>query len=64
MFTRRDFSLAAGASTFALAGCATRGADPSSPLEAQSGSVLQDAMAGKAVPGMGAIVIRDFRVQT
>ncbi|MEQ1489942.1 MAG: serine hydrolase domain-containing protein [Terricaulis sp.] len=64
MFTRRDFSLAAGASTFALAGCATSSADPSRPLEPQTSSVLQDAMAGKAVPGMGAIVIRDFRVET
>lgn len=64
MFTRRDFSLAAGASTFALAGCSTDAADPSRPLEAQEGSVLQDAMAGKAVPGMAAIVIRDFRVET
>ncbi|MEQ1819466.1 MAG: serine hydrolase domain-containing protein [Terricaulis sp.] len=64
MFTRRDFSLMAGASTFALASCTTTAADPSRPLEAEAGSVLQDAMAGKAVPGMAAVVIRDFRLET
>lgn len=65
MFTRRDFSLTAGASAFALTGCATSETpDPSHPLEAQSASVLRAAMAGKAVPGMAAIVIRDFRVET
>lgn len=64
MFTRRDFALAAGASTFAIASCTTSGADPSRPLEAQSGSVLQDAMTGKAVPGMAAVVIRNFRMET
>lgn len=61
MFTRRDFSLAATAS--ALAGCATA-PDPRRPLEPQAASVLQDAMAGKAVPGMAAMVIRDFAVET
>ena len=64
MFTRRDFSLAAGASTFALASCANTNSDPSRPLESQAATVLQDAMAEKAVPGMAAIVIRDFRVET
>ena len=65
MFTRRDFSLVAGASTLALAGCATGATgDPSRPLDAQESSVLQDAMADKAAPGMAAIVIRDFRVET
>lgn len=61
MFTRRTFSL----SGLALAGCATApGASPDQPLEAATSSVLQDAMAGKAVPGMAAMVIRDFRVET
>lgn len=63
MLTRRDFSLAVSASAFAVSGCATS-ADPRHPLEPQANSVLQDAMAGKAVPGMAAIVIRDFAVET
>ncbi len=63
MFTRRDFSLALSASATALAGCATSDG-PGSPREPEATPVLQEAMAGKAVPGMAAIVIRDFRVET
>lgn len=63
MFTRRDFSLIAGAS--ALAGCATSTSpDPSRPLQPEANPVLQEAMAGKAVPGMAAMVIRNFEVET
>lgn len=64
MFTRRDFSLALSASGLALSACATPGASPDRPLTPEATSVLQTAMAGKAAPGMAAIVIRDFEVET
>lgn len=64
MFTRRKFSLALGASGLALAGCATASGAPDRPGEAGSNSVLQDAMADHAVPGMAAMVLRDFGGET
>ena len=63
MLTRRDFSLAVSASAVFVAGCASA-ADPRRPLEPQARSVLQEAMADTAVPGMAAIVIRNFEVET
>lgn len=56
MLTRRSFS-AAFALT-ALPGCATPSRTAAPPSNALTG-----AMAGKAVPGMAAVVIRDFRTE-
>ncbi|MEZ5973218.1 MAG: serine hydrolase domain-containing protein [Hyphomonadaceae bacterium] len=60
MITRRNFSLTASVSVLGLAGCAT--ATGNAPV-ARVGAVLQEAMAGKALPGMAALVIRDFSVE-
>lgn len=62
MFTRRDFSLAASA--VALAGCATPGSRADMPAAPQATSPLSEAMVGTAVPGMAAIVIRNFSIET
>lgn len=63
MFTRRDFSLAAGAGLM-LGGCASAGSRPDMPATPAAASPLSEAMAGKAVPGMAASVIRNFSVET
>src|SRR3990167_4432760 len=57
--TRRLFTgaLVAGIAAPGLSACATSDAGADSP-------VLTEAMAGKSVPGMTALVIRDFRVET
>ena len=57
---RRDFAgaLALGLAAPSLAGCAGLRA---SAAESADASALAQAMAGKAVPGMAAIVIRDFK---
>lgn len=57
MLTRRSFACAAGTSAIMVAaGCATSIRRQPAPSAA-----LTEAMAGKAVPGMAAIVMRDFR---
>lgn len=58
MLTRREFSSALGASGLGLAGCATMGSVPDGSRGATS--ILQDAMSDKAVPGMAAMVLRNF----
>ena len=56
--TRRKFAvaLAAGITVPSLSGCATATAGPAS-------AVLSQSLAGKMVPGMTALVIRDFRAE-
>ncbi|MBL8545661.1 MAG: beta-lactamase family protein [Hyphomonadaceae bacterium] len=63
MFTRRDFSLAISAGGLMAGGCASAGSRPDMPAAPAATSPLGEAMAGTAVPGMAAIVIRDFRVE-
>ncbi len=64
MFTRRDFSLAVGAGGLMLGGCANAGSRPDMPATPAATSPLSEAMSGTAVPGMAAIVIRNFSVET
>lgn len=64
MFTRRDFSLAVGAGGLMLGGCASAGSRPDMPATPAATSPLSEAMSGTAVPGMAAIVIRNFSVET
>lgn len=64
MFTRRDFSLAVGAGGLMLGGCASAGSRPDMPATPAATSPLSEAMSGMAVPGMAAIVIRNFSVET
>lgn len=63
MFTRRDFSLAASAGLL-LSGCANTGGRPDMPAEPGAPSPLNEIMEGTAVPGMAALVIRDFSIET
>lgn len=64
MFTRRDFSLVAGASGLMLGGCASAGSRPDLPASPATTSPLSEAMNGTTVPGMAGIVIRNFDVET
>lgn len=63
MFSRRDFSLAASAGVL-LGGCAGTGSRPDAPAEPAAPSPLSEIMEGTAVPGMAALVIRNFGIET
>lgn len=63
MFTRRDFSLAAGAGVV-LSGCANTGNRPNTPAEPAAPSLLSEIMEGTAAPGMAALVMRNFSIET
>ncbi len=63
MFSRRDFSLAASAGVL-LGGCAGAGSRPDTPAEPAAPSPLSEIMQGTAVPGMAALVIRNFGIET
>lgn len=62
MLTRREVSLAAGGGL--LGGCASPGSRPDRLADPAAPSPLNEAMTGTAVPGMAAIVIRGFAVET